>query len=228
MSLSPNFSNHPGCWEQQLIRRYNNPLFPESARNVIHHQVVEAREKDKKELQAFQKQFESAVKKVSELPEKADAEQLLGLIPELSRCYSDGMTLCIDLPKELQALTRLLTLFEETLIKSAGEESDFLQQIEQQRAERKLQQELLQNRVVAAMMRENSPISADELPATLLSEAPDQVRPLFPLLDSEQQNALYQQMGTLLEQAVAIELPLPKNAEEVFTLLQSEIGVAEH
>lgn len=228
MSLSPNFSNHPGCWEQQLIRRYDNPLFPESTRNVLHQQVVEAREKDKKERQAFQRKFEDAVKKVSELPEKADAEQLLTLIPELSQCYSDGMTLCIDLPKELQALTRLLTLFEETLIKNAGEESDFLQQIEQQRAERKIQQELLQNRVIAAMMRENSPISADELPATLLSETPDRVRSIFPLLDLEQQNALYQQMSTLIEQSTTIELPLPQDAEEVHTLLRSEIAAAEH
>ncbi len=227
MSLSPNFSSNPGCWEQQLIRKYNNPLFSEQERNVVHHQVVEARERDKEEQQAFHKQFEGAVKKVSELPEKAEAELLLNLIPELSRCYSDGMTLCIDLPKERQALARLLNLFENTLIKSAGEESDFLQQVEQQRGERKLQQELLKNRVIAAMMRENSPISADELPATLLSEAPDQVRALFPLLDPEQQSALNQQMGTLLEQATTIELPLPQNAKEVHALLQSEIDTAE-
>lgn len=225
MSLSPNFSNNPGCWEQQLIRQYNNPLFPEAVRNVVHQQVVEAREKDKAEQQTFQKAFEAAVKKVSELPEKAEAEQLLEIIPELSRCLTDCMTLCIDLPKEREALTRLLNLFEDTLINSAGADSDFFQQVEQDRAERKIHQEVLENRIIASMMRENSPISVDELPATLLSASADQVGALLPFLDPEQLGSLQQQCATLLA-SNSDNSELPKDAHTVLALIQSK--TADH
>ncbi len=219
MSLSPNFSKNPGCWEQQLIRRYSNPLFPEAQRNVVHQQVVEAREKDKAEQQAFEKQFEAVVKKVSKLPEKAEAEQLLALIPELNHCYNDCMTLCIDLPKEKQALSRLITLFEETLIKSAGQDSDFFQQVERDRAERKIHQEVLENRIIASMMRENSPISVEELPATLLSAEVDQVQALLPFLDPAQLGSLQQQCKALIDQA---EQPVAESAQQIFTLIKEK------
>ena len=199
MNRAPNFSKNPGCWEQQLIRRYNNPLFPESLSVIIHQQVVEARERDKREQQTFQKRFQDVVEKVSRLPEKAEAEQLLTLMPELSQCYSDCMALCIDLPKEQQALSRLLTLFEETLLKHASDDSAFLQKLEQDRSERKIHHNILNNRLIAAMMRDNSPISIDEMPATLLSSSPTEVELLLKFLDPPQLTALQLQCSELLE-----------------------------
>ncbi len=222
MSLSPNFSKNPGCWEQQLIRKYNNPLFPENQRNVVHQQVVEAREQDKAEQQAFHKQFEGVVKQVSELPEKAEAEQLLELIPKLTTCYNDCMTLCIDLPKEKQALTRLITLFEETLLKSAGEESAFGEQVARDKAERKIHQEVLENRIIASMMRENSPISVDELPATLLSAEPDQISTLLPFLDPAQLGALQQQTRKIIENAQQAGATIHESSEQILTLIQQQ------
>lgn len=215
MSLSPNFSKNPGCWEQQLIRRYNNPLFPESQRNVVHQQVVEAREKDKAEQQAFHKQFEGVVKQVSELPEKAEGEQLLELIPKLTTCYNDCLTLCIDLPKEKQALTRLITLFEETLLKTTAEKSAFGEQLARDRAERKIHQEVLENRIIASMMRENSPISVDELPATLLSSELDQIETLLPFLDPEQLESLQQQCSEILQQAEKTDVRVNENSQKI-------------
>ncbi len=223
MSFSPNFSNNPGCWEQQLIRRYNNPLFPESLRNVVHQQVVEAREKDKAEQQTFHKRFEAAVKEVSELPEKAEAEQLLELIPKLTACYNDCMTLCIDLPKEKQALARLITLFEETLLKSAGEESAFGEQVARDKAERKIHQEVLENRIIASMMRENSPVSVEELPATLLSAEPEQIGGLLPFLDSAQLGSLTQQCRALVSQH-STKIP---DAEKILELIENEFEKTE-
>lgn len=227
MSLSPNFSKTPGCWEQQLIRRYNNPLFSEKERAVVHQQVVEAREKDKAEQQAFHKSFEAAVKKVSDLPEKAEAEVLLALIPELTQCYNDCMTLCIDLPKEKQALTRLITLFEETLLKTAGEESAFGEQVARDKAERKIHQEVLENRIIASMMRENSPISVDELPATLLSASVSEVENLLPFLAPEQLGSLEQQCKTLLTSANSAQ-NLPEESQQILQLIEHKNGHCDH
>ena len=188
---------------------------------MVHHQVVEAREKDKAEQQAFHKQFETAVEKVSKLPEKAEAEQLLALIPELTRCYNDGMMLCIDLPKEKQALSHLLTLFEETLLKTAGEESAFGEQVARDKAERKIHQEVLENRIIASMMREDSPISVEELAATLLSAAVEEAEALLPFLDPAQLDSLQQQCTTLLEQAAQSANHNLESAQQIFGLIQT-------
>ncbi|HIJ22121.1 MAG: hypothetical protein HON68_08815 [Gammaproteobacteria bacterium] len=227
MNRSPNFSKNPGCWEQQLIRKFKNPLFPDGERDVVHHQVVEAREKDKAEQQTFHKQFETVVAKVSKLPEKAEAEQLMELISEMANCYNDCMTLCIDLPKEKQALSRLLTLFEETLLRHAGEESAFIEQIERDRAERKIHKEILENRLIASMMRENSPISVDDLPATLLSTQPQEVQSLLPFLAVEQLGSLQQQMATILEGAKQSSEQIEDAAFEIFELIRKE-SEADH
>lgn len=187
---------------------------------MVHHQVVEARERDKTEQQAFRQAFEAAVKRVSELPEKAEAEVLLALIPELTKCYNDCMTLCIDLPKEKQALTRLITLFEETLLQSAGEESAFGEQVARDKAERKIHQEVLENRIIASMMREDSPISVDQLAPTLLSATVDEIHGLLPFLDPAQLASLQQQCHKLVKQAKAEGALLPPAVEEILALIQ--------
>ena len=215
MNLSPNFSKKPGCWEQQLIRRSNNPLFPESARTVVQHQVVEARERDGEEQQQFKKQFQSLVHKVSTLPDKAEAEQLLTLTDQLDHCYTQCMNLCTPQPQEQKALTQLITLFENTLLKHADEESAFLQQVQQASSERKLLHKALQSPIVAAMMREESPISSEDLPATLLSATTEEGETLLPILEAVQLQQLQQQMEEILQRVEGADEPVSESALEI-------------
>ncbi len=222
MNLSPNFSKTPGAWEQQLQRRWNNPLFPESSRTVVQHQVVEARERDNSDQEQFRKNFQQLVEKISELPERAETQQLLELIPELEQRYTECMTLGVDLPQERQALSRLTTLFEQTLLRHAGEDNSFLQQLQQEQAARKMHHEALKNPIIAAMMRDESPISSDELPPTLLSESPALVSEVLSFLDPEQLHSLHHHAEEILRTAEHNGLPIREATLEIRALLEKE------
>ncbi len=219
MNLSPNFSKTPGSWEQQLKRRWNNPLFPESSRTVVQHQVVEARERDREEQEQFKHQFQELVRKVSELPERAKTEQLLELIPKLDKCYTDCMVLGVPLPQERQALSRLIILFEQTLLKQGGDDSTFINQLQHEQASRKIHHKALENSVVAAMMRDQSPISINELPATLLSESPTMVEKVLEFLDLEQLKSLHQHAKEIIDQSEKDGTRVNENAMQVSELL---------
>lgn len=226
MNLSPNFSKTPGSWEQQLQRRWNNPLFPKDSQQVAQHQVVEARELDKSEQKQFLEQFKGAVDKVSKLPARADTELLLELVPELDKCYTDCMVLGVPLPKERQALSRLITLFEQTLMRHAGTDNAFLEQLKQEQAARKMHHQALENPIIAAMMRENSPISSDELPATILSETPSIVENVLVFLDREQIKSLLEHAAEIILLAEKNGETLPGSALEVRDLLARAISSA--
>lgn len=222
MNLSPNFSETPGAWEQQLQRRWNNPLFPEPSRSVVQHQVVEARERDREELKEFQKQFSEIVERVSSLPKRADTEKLLDLIPELEACYTGCMVLGAPPAREREALTRLITLFEQTLLRHAGEEGAFVEQLKQQQAARRVHHKALGNPIIAAMMRDESPISSDELPATLLSESPALVSEVLSFLDPEQLHSLHQHAEEILRTAERSGLSIRASTLEVRELLAQQ------
>ena len=222
MNLSPNFSKNPGCWEQQLQRRWNNPLFPENSRTVVQHQVVEARERDREEQKQFRQQFQGLVSKISELPERAKTEQLLELIPELDKCYTDCMVLGISLPQEKQALSRLIILFEQTLLRQSGDDNAFLNQLKQEQEVRKIHREALENPIIAAMMRDQSPISSDELPATLLSDAPAMVRKVLDFLDGEQLRSLHQHAVEIINQTEESGSTINESTVQVLSLLAKQ------
>ncbi|MBC8519711.1 MAG: hypothetical protein H8D24_04800 [Gammaproteobacteria bacterium] len=219
MNLPPNFSKAPGAWEQQLQRRWNNPLFSKESQQVVQHQVVGARELDKSEQKQFLHQFKKVVEKVSKLPERADTELLLELLPELDKCYTDCMVLGAPLPKERQALSRLITLFEQTLMRHAGTDNTFLEQLKQEQSARKIHHHALQNPIIAAMMRDESPISNHELPATILSAEPSMVEDVLAFLDQKQIRSLLEHATEIILSAEKDGATLPASALEVQELL---------
>ncbi len=194
---------------------------------MVQYQVVEARERDKKEQKEFLRNFKGVVEKVSKLPERADSERLLELIPELDSCYTQCMVLGAQFPKEKQALSRLIILFEQTLLRHAGTDNAFLEQFKQEQEARKMHHQALENPIVASMMRDDSPISNDELPATILSEPSSLIEEVLTFLNQEQIESLRKHAKELIISVEKdVDMDIPDTAIEVHNLLNKTTSSA--
>ncbi len=223
MHLPPKFSQNPGAWEQHLQRKYRNPLFPEAAQIVVQHQVIEARERDQAEQKSFQQSFTTLVKEISELPKHVETDQLLDLLGKLDALYEECSGLGVSLPKEKEAIRKLNIVFRRTLENEAaksGDNAEFLQQLQNEAAAREIHYEMLDQPLFAILMRKESPISADDLAATLLSESLETVEKIIGIFDLDQQILLARQVEELLG---SIKIGgLPENALEIADLLKTE------
>ncbi len=191
---------------------------------MVHSEVVEARERDHADQQQFQRRFRQLISTISALPERADAEQLLELLPQLEQCYDECRMLCIDLPQEQQALQRLLQLFERALLDANQNDADFLQRQQLEQQARRHHQQLLESPLVATMMRDPSPIPMDHLAPTLLSSTVAEVKPLLQVLQPEQLLSLQQQCDALLQQTIPSP---PSVANDIVAEIQQAMTSAQ-
>lgn len=194
------FSDAPGAFERQLQRRYRNPLFPPAAAAVTVDQLDAARRRDQEERRSFQAALRATLREALEMPPQVDSDVLLKLKERLDRLYDQCAGLPGDWDREKQSLMRMIGVIMQAVWTGAGDDPRARSELEQEEHARTLHHELLLQPLVAHLLRPDSPIAADELVPTLLSETPEAVSTVFALFDAAQQQTLYAQARALLEQ----------------------------
>jgi len=221
------FSNDPGARERQLRRRAGKAVFPAPRRDVTQADIELARAADAREATQFRDDFLALVKQAMNLPAQAESELLLELKERINALYDSGAGLSGDHSGELAALDRLHDTITGVIRANAGQDALAQSELDREREARTLHREFIRHRLVCDLLRPDSPIEADELAATLLSEDAAEVRAAMALFDSEQRRALlaaarilldgvstggreredYRESLAVLEQAAAIDRP---------------------
>ncbi|MFP5505006.1 MAG: hypothetical protein ACLGH6_02295 [Gammaproteobacteria bacterium] len=197
--MPPSFSRRPGAHERQLIRCADNPLFPPERRHVIQVEVNRAQRLDAEEAVAFQDEFRSLVQRASELRPQEDSEVILKLKEELDRAYERCCGLP-DAPVEIKtALRKLLEIVMRAVWRGAGDDAEAQVNLREEEAARAAHFQLLEQPLIADLIRPDSPIGPDELVPTLLSESETAVSAALELFDADQLTLMCQDARTRLD-----------------------------
>lgn len=228
MSLA--FSRHPGAHERHLQRSADNPLFTQERRQVIQMEITQAQRRDSEDAALFLKNFRALVQRAVDLKPQEDSEVILALKEDLDRAYEQCCGLPGDRSDMKAALRKLVGVVMQAVWRGAENDPAAQANLREEEAARGLHFDLLEQVLVADLIRPDSPIAQDELAATLLSESEAAVAAALTLFDADQLTLLCADAGRA---AGGLPADSPRNGrvqarlrqmEEHLHMLQSEAG----
>ncbi len=199
--MAMQFSEAAGIRERHLRRRYDNPLFSPARRRITQAELDDARLEDEREYQEFREQFHQLLHEAGEMAGSADTELVLGIKERIEQLYEQCAAFGGDHDKEKQGLLRLNEVIMGAVRRAAGDDPVAMEELEKEQTARQLHLQLLEYPIVADLLRDDTPIAAEDLVPTLLSEDPESVRVVMSLFEPEQQNQLQTEAERLVQHA---------------------------
>ncbi|MES9992547.1 MAG: hypothetical protein ABW098_11370 [Candidatus Thiodiazotropha sp.] len=209
------FSERPGRHERHLLRKFENPLFPETARQLTSEQLTEAQRLDHEELVSYIVELRSLVGEAVALGPHEQSDVILDLKERLDKAYETACRLADDQAPNKEAIRKLVDVIMRSVWKGAGNDTLAHQELQQEQSARQLHYGLLENPLLADLLDPASLIAEDELLPVLLSADESDFEAALTLFDANQLEALLQQgegLGQLDDGA--------KHAEQVAARLQ--------
>jgi hypothetical protein len=191
-------AERPGAQERHVQRRFNNPLFTPERRRASAVDIAVAEQADQEEQAQFFERFRLLVEEAAGLRPNEESETILALKERLDQAYEQCAGLRGDQEAPKAALKRLVELVMSAVRQGAGADPKALEELEREAEARALHYRLLEYPLVADLLRPDSPIGADELVPTLLSEPLEAMAAALQLFEKEQRAAIYTEARALL------------------------------
>ena len=192
--------HRPGIREQHLLRKKDNPLFAAAGNRVGKDDLAQARLEDGMEKDRFLLALQELLGRAIDLPRNAPSETVLDIKEQLDRSYQQACALPGDMASVKQAIVRLAQTIMHAIRDGAGNDPHALQQLVEEDIARRAHFELQEIPLVAALMHPDSPVSADELIPTLLSEDNESLAAALSLFDEQQLASLCHDAAAFLAQ----------------------------
>ncbi|MBT2970196.1 MAG: hypothetical protein B6D72_07295 [gamma proteobacterium symbiont of Ctena orbiculata] len=187
------FSERPGRHERHLLRRFENPLFPETVRELTQAQLTEAQRLDHEELVAYIGELRRLVGEAVSLGPHEQSDVILDLKERLDKAYETACRLADDQTPNKEAIRKLVDVIMRSVWKGAGNDTLAHQELQQEEAARQAHYELLENPLVADLLDPESLIAKDELLPVLLCAGESDFEAALTLFDAAQLEALLHQ-----------------------------------
>ncbi len=191
------FSELPGRHERHLLRRQDNPLFPEAQRRLSQSELTEAQRLDHEELEAYIRDLRKLVGEAVSLGPHEQSDVILELKERLDQAYETACRLADDQSPNKEAIRKLVAVIMRAVWKGAGNDTLAHQELEQEEAARETHYELLETPLVADLLDPDSLIQGDELLPVLLSAERGEFEAAITLFDPAQLSAICEQGGEL-------------------------------
>lgn len=196
--MSLRFSQIPGRRERHLFRKHNNPLFPADQQQVSSGQLNESQRLDHEEIIAFIPRFRKLVVQSADLSANEDSEKILALKEKLDKSFEEVCGLADDQTETKQAIVKLIKVIMAAIILGAGNDATALKELEQEEIARNAHFSLVEYSLVADILFPESPIKAEELPATLLSSSEEALQAALEIFDASQLEQIIAEGKSLL------------------------------
>lgn len=216
-------SDLPGRQERHLLRKQDNPLFPEAQRQLDGDRLLEAQRLDHEELEAFITEFHTLVHQAINLKPSEDSEVILQLKEQLDKAYEQACGLADEQGETRQALRKLIELIMNAVRNGAGNDTLALGELEQETIARATHFELLRHPLVADLLDPDSPITPEELAPTLLSADAEELTAVLSIFDAAQLQLLHDNAVNLLAQTPHA----PGSATERLQQIRQQLDAAE-
>lgn len=218
--MSLRFSAHPGCWERQLQRKYQNAVFPVEQQNITQVEVDAAQVRDQQEREAFAENFRGLLDEVAGLDKRVDTSVIFQLKTRVDALYDECSSLGGDYGEAKNALRQLNELIMQTIWDSGEHDTQAKEALKKEAQTRHDHMALLEEPFIAHLLRPESPIAQDELIPTLLAESEQAVQAAMRLFDHEHQRILCTEAEKLLQLRQA-EGAQVAQAQQRLALMQS-------
>jgi hypothetical protein len=163
-------NERPGVREAHLLRKQDNPLFPAAARQVSSDALAAARLQDGLEMDQFMEAFQALVQRAVALDPNTPSDTILELKEQLDQSYQQACALPGDQSQIKNAIRKLVEVIMRAIRSGIGNDAYAARQLEEEDMARLAHFELQELPLVAALTHPDSPIAADELIPSLLSE----------------------------------------------------------
>lgn len=185
-------TNHqrPGVREAHLLRKRGNPLFSRAARDVSNEQLAAARLADGVDMDRCVEAFQDLVQRAVELQPNTPSETILELKEELDRSYQQACALPGDQSQMKGAIRKLVGVIMQAVRSGIGNDAYAARQLAEEEMAREAHFELQELPLVAALTHPDSPVAADELVPSLLSEDDARLERTLAIFDDEQLAAI--------------------------------------
>lgn len=216
------WSSNPGASEANLMRRQNNPYFPESRRDVSHADLVEAKSKDEEDFSVCRKQLEQLLaEETGRLAEYATSGDLLNLRERIDDLifYSMGVGgPALEIASKADRLRDAVIL---DLRAAFSGDEETLSNIEKADTYHRDNVRRFYIPVVAQVLRKNSPIPKGETVAAILSEEPSAIAIFMNSLPEDARPSIEAE-GLRMMQSALNEGYLDPKCEEKISALRGE------
>jgi hypothetical protein len=184
------YSDLPGRHERHLLRKQDNPLFPDAQRHLTQSQLTDAQRLDHEELEAYIHDLRKLVGEAVALGPHEQSDVILELKERLDQAYETACRLADDQTPNKQAIRKLVEVIMRAVWKGAGNDTLAHQELEQEEAARASHYELLERPLIADLLDPESLIQADELLPVLLTAQREEFEAAITLFDPEQLRAI--------------------------------------
>lgn len=165
------WSANPSAYEAHLMRRHNNPYFPESRRSVSREDLQEAKRKDKDDFILCQQRLEAICKEIEAL-QAGNSDDLMALRNSLDDLIFFSLGVGGPATEIVSKADRLRDALISDLRSALVDNDEALSKIEKANDYHNNSVRKFYIPVIAQMSRENSPILKEETIPTILSENP--------------------------------------------------------
>jgi len=190
--------DHIGPHERHYRRKSHNPLFRDST-PVTESPLAAARNKDHAMLVAYHQEFETVLQHTVSLKSNEESDVILGLKERLDRLYEMAAAISDNPGQHQTAIAQLLDVIMAAVRNGAGDDLQALKELEQETLARQAHFQLLQSPLVADLLNPESPIQQNELVATLLSSATDDLSLALQIFDEPQLMLILHEAEQLME-----------------------------
>lgn len=217
--MSMRFSQLPGRHERHLLRKMDNPLFPEAEREISPQMLLETQRLDHEELVEFITGFRALVQKTIQLKPHEESDVIIGIKEQLDMAYEQASVLADDQTETKEAIHKLTQIIMNTIRFNAVGDPMALDELKQEHEARSAHYSLLQFPIVADLLHPESPILEQDLASTLLSEDAQGLQAAMELFNLTQLQIICEDASELLRRLEA-EGRVPDQAKSRLT----EIG----
>lgn len=212
------WSSNPGAYEAHLMRRNNNPYFPESRRSVSHDDVEEAKKKDKEDYILCQRRLEELGQEINAFPQTATSGDLMALRERIDELIFFAMGVGGPATEIASKADQLREAVVSDLRSAFASDEEALSNIEKADTYHKDTVRQFYIPVIAQMRRENSPIAEEETIAAVLSEDPSSIAIFVNCLPEESRSLVEMEGLTMLRESLKNEQVDPKLEEKIYAL----------
>lgn len=192
------FSERPGRHERHLLRKYDNPLFPENKGRLTQSELSEAQRLDHEELETYIRDLRKLVGEAVALGPHEQSDVILDLKERLDKAYETACRLADDQSPNKEAIRKLIDVIMRAVWKGAGNDTLAHQELEQEEAARDTHYGMLEQPLVADLLDPRSLILKHELLPVLLSAGRQEFEAAVTLFDPAQLEALCEQCESLM------------------------------
>ncbi|MBF0264548.1 MAG: hypothetical protein HQL46_04695 [Gammaproteobacteria bacterium] len=210
------FSSSPGPHEYIFQKVYSNPLILDKA-EISLDALSEAKTLDKKLNNQYNDEFVSLVDEISKLKPNVDFEIILKHKEQLENLYLQVCRLGGEKDVYKKSIITLINSMMKSLWQSGKDDDEALLKLRDEEIAREIHFNLLESRLIAEIISEQSCIEQEHLIPILLLESPGNVKSILSLFTIDQYAQIYESSLSLLNNLDINSLVLTQQTKQNIT-----------